>query len=109
MKIRDWWIRTFRPESRRDVAAVNLPRRWLPVIDRDYCTGCGLCVRACARRCLDLVWDFATLARPEDCDGDGGCAAACPDGLIRMDWVPCPAPPVEPHAGRRPDPPTGAS
>lgn len=62
-------------------------KRWLPVIDRDFCTGCGACTQACDRRCLELVWDFATLVRPLDCDGDGKCVKACPENLIRMDWV----------------------
>lgn len=62
-------------------------RHWLPVIDRDYCTGCSACVDACDRKCLQLVWDFATLVRPADCDGDGKCVGVCPEKLIRMDWV----------------------
>jgi ferredoxin len=40
------------------------------------------------------VWDFATLVRPQDCGGDGRCAEACPENLIRMDWIPVSRTPV---------------
>lgn len=61
--------------------------KWLPVIDRDYCNGCNACVESCPRGCLGLVWDFATLVRPELCDSDGSCVGSCPERLIRMAWV----------------------
>ncbi|MHC5019632.1 MAG: ATP-binding protein [Planctomycetota bacterium] len=54
------------------------------MIERDYCTGCNLCVVACDNDCLELEWDFATLVRPGDCDGEGNCQRACPQGLITM-------------------------
>jgi NAD-dependent dihydropyrimidine dehydrogenase PreA subunit len=69
-----------RPEA--DPAA-----RWLPVIQQEQCTGCGLCIEACENHCLELVWDFATLVRPKDCAGDGGCVKACPEKIIQMAWV----------------------
>ena len=59
----------------------------LPVINTDQCVGCGTCVRTCQQHCLELVWDFSNLLRPEDCLSCGACAAACPHRLIRMDWV----------------------
>ncbi len=62
--------------------------KWLPVIDRDYCNGCNACVEACDHHCLGLVWDFATLLRADACGSEGTCIAACPEGLIRMEWVP---------------------
>jgi len=61
--------------------------KWLPVIAHDYCTGCALCVEACDHGCLEMVWDFATLQRAQDCGSEGHCMAACPDDVIRMDWV----------------------
>lgn len=63
-------------------------QKWVPVINRGYCNGCDACVRICPSACLELVWDFATLQRPEDCGSSGMCTDACPEGLIRMDWVP---------------------
>ena len=49
-----------------------------------------------------MVWEFATLARPEQCDSDGGCMEACPDEVIRMGWIPLEA---DPSVGRWTDEP----
>jgi ferredoxin len=64
------------------------PQKWLPVIDTDSCTGCRRCVEACDRQCLEMIWEFATLVDPARCDSEGGCAAACPHGVIQMKWAP---------------------
>lgn len=64
------------------------PRKWLPVINRDYCNGCNLCVKTCEHGCLNLVWDFSTVLHPELCDGEGNCVEVCPEKLITMQWVP---------------------
>ena len=71
--------------------------KWLPVIDRDYCTGCGLCMEACDHCCLGLVWDFATLLRPEACGSEGQCVPVCKEKLIHMEWV---AATGDQHVGR---------
>ena len=63
------------------------PRGWLPIIDTDSCGGCGKCVEACEPGCIDLVWAFATLNRPEDCDSCERCADVCPHQVIRMGLV----------------------
>lgn len=74
-----------RPESRPTPKCTG-PRKWVPIIDTDSCGGCGKCLKACAPRCIDLVWAFATLARPGECDSCGQCEAVCPEDVIRMDW-----------------------
>ena len=63
------------------------PRKWLPIVDTDSCTGCGLCLQACDHGCFGMVWEFATLMRPVDCGSEGRCAEVCRDEVIRMGWV----------------------
>jgi NAD-dependent dihydropyrimidine dehydrogenase PreA subunit len=61
-------------------------RKWIPVIDSDYCTGCGKCVEACPTRALELVWDFARLLHPAQCTSEAACVDECPTGIIEMAW-----------------------
>ncbi len=78
----------FRPRSvRAECGRPPGSYKLLPVFSESYCTGCNLCVEACDRSCLEMVWDFATLKRPSDCDSEGNCMDVCPEEVIRMDWV----------------------
>lgn len=62
--------------------------KWIPVVDQDWCNGCAQCVESCDHGCLQMVWAFAALARPEDCGSEGTCIAACPQDAIHMEWRP---------------------
>ena len=76
------------PHAPAKVITMKTAYKWLPVINRDCCTGCRSCVDACEHGCLEMdVWEFATLRRPEDCGSEGYCTQACPEDVIRMDWV----------------------
>ncbi len=92
MQIFDWIPsgagKLFRPHP-RETTEGHIPGsyKWLPVISQDKCTGCAKCVKACDHKCLEMVWDFATLQRAADCGSEGNCMAACPEDVIRMDWV----------------------
>lgn len=55
-----------------------------PVIDKELCTGCEICVDECPHNALEMVDDIAELVRPEDCDGKGECAEVCPSEAITM-------------------------
>ncbi|MHC4995420.1 MAG: ATP-binding protein [Planctomycetota bacterium] len=57
------------------------------MINTDMCGGCGECVRACGPDCIEMIWAFATLTRPEDCTSCGDCEGVCRRDVIRMDWV----------------------
>ncbi len=56
-----------------------------PVIDKELCTGCEICVDECPTNALEMVDDIAVLVRPEDCDGKGECAETCPSEAITME------------------------
>ena len=78
--------------------------KWIPEIETDACMGCGLCVKACPPACIELVWDFATLKRPEDCTSCGACAEVCEHDVIRMDWVKTTGSPVIGNWSDSPEP-----
>jgi len=51
-------------------------------IDEERCTGCGLCVPACAEGALKIVDGKAKLISDKYCDGLGACLGECPQGAI---------------------------
>ena len=51
-------------------------------IDEEKCTGCGLCLPACAEGALKIVDGKAKLIRDKYCDGLGACLGECPQGAI---------------------------
>lgn len=62
--------------------------KWVPVIQKDRCTGCGLCVEVCGPKSLEVVDGAAVLARPDTCGSEEHCIAPCQDDAIHMAWVP---------------------
>ncbi|MDH5782821.1 MAG: 4Fe-4S binding protein [Candidatus Bathyarchaeota archaeon] len=53
-------------------------------IDEERCTGCGLCVPACAEGTLKIVDGKAKLISDKYCDGLGACLGECPQGAITI-------------------------
>jgi Fe-S-cluster-containing hydrogenase component 2 len=62
--------------------------KWLPIVDAERCTGCGLCVDACGPRSLEMVAGIATLVLAHTCWSEEHCIAVCRDDAIRMAWLP---------------------
>jgi len=56
-----------------------------PKIEKDCCTGCGICIDSCPTNSLELVDDISSLVRPDSCTGCAACADACPLECIKME------------------------
>lgn len=55
------------------------------VINRDWCKGCGICVKFCPKQVLELdSKEKAKAVRPEDCICCKMCELRCPDLAIEV-------------------------
>jgi ferredoxin len=54
-------------------------------IDEERCTGCGVCIPACAEGALRIVDGKAKLVSDKYCDGLGACLGECPEGAIGIE------------------------
>lgn len=52
------------------------------VVDEVRCSGCGICIRACAAGAISME-HFATIDT-DTCMGCGDCVVACPRGAISL-------------------------
>jgi len=52
-------------------------------IDRDRCTGCGICVEACPNEAIKIQDGFAHILT-EHCAECGTCAEVCPQGAVLL-------------------------
>ena len=57
----------------------------IPEIDKDECSGCGICVEACGSGVIDIVGSTAAVVNEDDCCGCGSCAEECPIGALTFD------------------------
>lgn len=55
---------------------------FMPVIDREKCKGCGLCVSICYCGAFVLVDNRSTVIETEVCGWCTLCEAICPNGAI---------------------------
>jgi len=53
-------------------------------IDEEKCTGCGLCVNACAEGAIKIIDGKAKLISEVYCDGLGACIGQCPENAITI-------------------------
>ncbi len=64
-----------------------MPRKKLKElnVNRDWCKGCGICVKFCPTKVLELdERGKATVVRPEDCICCRMCELRCPDLAIEV-------------------------
>jgi 2-oxoglutarate ferredoxin oxidoreductase subunit delta len=58
----------------------------LPVIKRDWCKGCGICIEFCPQDALSMDdMEKAILEYPEKCNSCGICELRCPDLAIELE------------------------
>ena len=60
-------------------------RRNIIEIDEEKCTGCGLCVKACAEGAIEIIDGKAKLVSEVYCDGLGACIGDCPEGALTVE------------------------
>jgi len=60
-------------------------KRTIIKIDEEKCTGCGLCVPACAEGALQIIDGKARLVSDRFCDGLGACLGKCPVGALTVE------------------------
>ncbi len=53
-------------------------------INKELCTGCGLCLKACHEAAIVLRDGKAELLNDIYCDGLGDCLKGCPEGAIEI-------------------------
>jgi NAD-dependent dihydropyrimidine dehydrogenase PreA subunit len=62
-----------------------MPVRDIIRIDEDKCTGCGLCVTACAEGAIQIIDGKAKLVSDVYCDGLGTCLGECPEDALTIE------------------------
>lgn len=60
-------------------------------INKEKCTGCGICADACHEGAIGMVNGKAVLLREDYCDGLGDCLPACPEDAISFEEREAPA------------------
>jgi ferredoxin len=57
---------------------------FLSVIDRETCSGCGVCVDRCPTDAISLDDDGRAVREEDHCIGCGVCARFCPEGAVSL-------------------------
>ena len=61
-------------------------KRVLPVINKQKCVLCGLCVDTCPEGVLALQADELVIANPQNCTYCATCEETCPEGAVRCEF-----------------------
>ena len=56
----------------------------LPLIDREKCTICGMCVEVCPESVLSVESGNLTIVNPKRCTSCAQCEDVCPEGAVRV-------------------------
>lgn len=55
----------------------------MPIINRELCDGCGLCVSVCYCGALVMINNVVIILETERCGWCTQCEAVCPTGAMR--------------------------
>lgn len=61
------------------------PFKWIYVVDRGKCNGCGNCLSSCSEGAITMAGSDAYID-PELCNGCGNCVNYCPRDAIYREW-----------------------
>lgn len=61
-----------------------MSKRKIIEINRDKCTGCGLCIPNCPEGAIQIIDNKARLISDLFCDGLGACIGHCPESAITV-------------------------
>jgi ferredoxin len=76
--------------SRREfLKIIRLKNHGRPLIDKEKCTGCGLCAIDCPTKALTISQNsegdlYQLLFREEACDVCGVCEKSCPENCLQL-------------------------
>lgn len=77
--------------SRREfLKIIRLKNHGIPFIDKEKCTGCGLCAIDCPTKALTISQNgergaYQLLFQQEACNACGACEKSCPENCLQ--WV----------------------
>ena len=76
--------------SRREfLKIIRLKNHGMPFIDKEKCTGCGLCTIDCPTKALTITQNsekdtYQLLFRQEACNACGVCEKSCPENCLQL-------------------------
>lgn len=62
-----------------------MAKRKIIKIDKEKCTGCGLCIPNCPEGAIQIIDGKAQILSDIFCDGLGACIGHCPEGAIEIE------------------------
>ena len=76
--------------TRREFLGIRSKKDVRVVIDREKCTGCGLCIVDCPTRALSLSRDgnqdaYQFFFRADLCNACGSCKESCPENCLELE------------------------
>ncbi|MFB3884505.1 MAG: 4Fe-4S dicluster domain-containing protein [Thermodesulfobacteriota bacterium] len=83
-------LRSRDPLSRREFLGIPRPKHHARLLlDREKCSGCGLCAIDCPTKALTFSQDdepdtYQILFRQEVCEGCGACEKSCPETCLQL-------------------------